>query len=92
MLKVNAHYSLLNQCCISFQVSRTHGVFKHDMVCPASDSSGFVLFVGDPGAVGARRSGCHDNPHPGQRAHRQPRQDAADQTDEVQRREGQTYE
>lgn len=70
---------------VILQISGTNGVFKYDMVCPATNSARVVLSLGHPRAVRARGLGGHDYPYSCQRAYRQPGEDAADQANEIQR-------
>lgn len=48
------------------------------MVCAAPDRPRAVFPLGHPRALGARRPGRHDHPHPGQRTHCEQGQNSAD--------------
>lgn len=75
--------------------STIHGpdrVHKHDLVGAPADSSSPVLFVGHTGPGGAVRPGGHDRPDPRERSDREQNKNAANQTNEEQRRESEVDE
>lgn len=79
-------------CPIAFQVFRIDGVLKYDMVGSSADRPGLVLLMGHFGPLSTSRFSRNDSVDTRQRSNRQQGQDPTDQTNEIQRREGQTNE
>lgn len=91
MRQINVFLSLFNQYLKLknsyvhdfFQIHRANRVSEYDMVCAATNSSGPILPVGYPRTLCPGRSRCDDHSHTGERPHREPSQDIANQADEV---------